>query len=101
MAALRRLVPSLTTSSGTGSSPAATALRVVAAGAGVTAAAAAAYYCCSSVGARSRLRSHVEARLLHLALPSVSATDKVQWVNYGAYSDDRQLTHCPTLTLVS
>ncbi|KAG7223553.1 hypothetical protein INR49_028446 [Caranx melampygus] len=86
MAALRRLIPSLTTSSRTSSSPAATALRVVAAGAGVTAAAAAAFYCCSSVGTRSRLRSHVEARLLHLALPSVSATDKAR--TYGLDDGD-------------
>lgn len=107
MAALRRLVPSLTTGSRTSSSPAATALKAVAVGAGVTAAASAAYYCCSSVGTRSRLRSHVEARLLHLALPSVSATDKVQSLGQlrssGGFSDNSRAahTHCPTSTLIS
>uniref|UniRef100_A0A3B4UEG2 Mitochondrial calcium uptake family member 3 n=1 Tax=Seriola dumerili TaxID=41447 RepID=A0A3B4UEG2_SERDU len=92
MAALRRLIPSLTNSSRTGtrgqqtSSPAAKALKVVAAGACVTAAAGAVYYCCSFVGRRSGLKSHVEARLLHLALPSVSATDKAR--TYGLDDGD-------------
>ncbi|XP_023251766.1 calcium uptake protein 3, mitochondrial-like isoform X2 [Seriola lalandi dorsalis] len=92
MAALRRLIPSLTNSSRTGtrgqqtSPPAAKALKVVAAGACVTAAAGAVYYCCSFVGRRSGLKSHVEARLLHLALPSVSATDKAR--TYGLDDGD-------------
>lgn len=51
-------------------------LKVVAAGACVAAAAgAAALYCGSVVGVGPR--SRVEARLVHLALPTVSATDKV------------------------
>ncbi|XP_029297502.1 calcium uptake protein 3, mitochondrial isoform X2 [Cottoperca gobio] len=87
MAALRRLIPLLTNSFKTGTftsrkqqtySKATKALKVIAAGA---AAAGAAYYCCSFVGRRSGLKSHVEARLFHLALPSVSATDKVR--TYG------------------
>ncbi|XP_042349641.1 calcium uptake protein 3, mitochondrial-like [Plectropomus leopardus] len=83
MAALRRLIPSLTNSFKTGrqqtSSRATKALKVLAAGGCVTAAAAgAAYYCFPSVGRRSGLKSHVEARLFHLALPSVSATDKAR-----------------------
>ncbi|MED6234847.1 Calcium uptake protein 3, mitochondrial [Ataeniobius toweri] len=80
-AALRRLVPSLTSSSKAGvfaagsqqqtPSTARKALKLVAAGACVAVAAgAAAFYC--GVGSRSR----VEARLVHLALPSVSAADK-------------------------
>lgn len=95
MAALRRLIPSFTNSSATGTltearkqtySKATKALRVVAAGACVTGAAACYYYYyyyyCPVVGKRSRLVNHVEARFLHLALPSVSATDKVQWDIY-------------------
>ncbi|TKS72654.1 Calcium uptake protein 3, mitochondrial EF-hand domain-containing family member A2 [Collichthys lucidus] len=81
MAALRRLIHSLANSSrkGTWRQPTPSkALKVIAAGACVTAAAGAAYYGCSSVGRRSGLRSHVEARLFHLALPSVSATEKVR-----------------------
>ncbi|XP_049899031.1 calcium uptake protein 3, mitochondrial isoform X2 [Epinephelus moara] len=88
MAALRRLIPSLTNSLKTGtftarqqqtSSKATKALKVLAAGGCVTAVAGAAvYYCCSTTGRRSGLRSHVEARLFHLALPSVSATDKAR-----------------------
>ncbi|XP_047209522.1 calcium uptake protein 3, mitochondrial-like isoform X3 [Girardinichthys multiradiatus] len=80
-AALRRLVPSLTSSSKAGvfaagsqqqtPSTARKALKLVAAGACVAVAAgAAAFYC--GVGPRSRF----EARLVHLALPSVSAADK-------------------------
>ncbi|XP_071314009.1 calcium uptake protein 3, mitochondrial isoform X2 [Trachinotus anak] len=91
MAALRRLLPALARSSGAGtrgkqtSSHAAKALKVVAAGACV-AAAGAAYYRCSFVRGRSGLRSRVEARLLHLALPSVSATDKAR--TYGLDDGD-------------
>ncbi|XP_067454784.1 calcium uptake protein 3, mitochondrial isoform X2 [Thunnus thynnus] len=95
MAALRRLIPSFTNSFKTGTfaarkqthSKATKALRVIAAGACVTAAAGAAYYYCRSfVGRRSGLASHVEARLLHLALPSVSATDKGR--TYGLNDGD-------------
>ncbi|XP_042274267.1 calcium uptake protein 3, mitochondrial isoform X3 [Thunnus maccoyii] len=95
MAALRRLIPSFTNSFKTGTfaarkqthSKATKALRVIAAGACVTAAAGAAYYYCRSfVGRRSGLASHVEARLLHLALPSVSATDKAR--TYGLNDGD-------------
>ncbi|XP_018530904.1 calcium uptake protein 3, mitochondrial isoform X1 [Lates calcarifer] len=92
MAALRRLIPSFTkpgtfTAWKQQTSPRATkALKVVAAGACVTAAAGAAYYCCSFVGSRSGLKSHVEARLLHLALPSVSATEKAR--TYGLDDGD-------------
>ncbi|XP_074530186.1 calcium uptake protein 3, mitochondrial isoform X2 [Halichoeres trimaculatus] len=95
MAALRRLIPSLANSSRAGtltvqkqqtSSTGTRALRVLAAGAGVTAAAGAAYYCLWSDGAHSGLKSHVEARLFHLALPSVSATDKAK--SYGLDDGD-------------
>ncbi|XP_029369179.1 calcium uptake protein 3, mitochondrial [Echeneis naucrates] len=92
MAALRRLIRSLSTGSLAGSrrpqasSRAAKALRVVAAGACVTAAAGAAYYCGSSVSGRPGLRSHIEARLTHLALPSVSATHKTR--SYGLDDGD-------------
>ncbi|XP_039668755.1 calcium uptake protein 3, mitochondrial isoform X2 [Perca fluviatilis] len=95
MAALRRLIPLFTNNFKTGtlttrkqqtSSKATKALKVVAAGACVTAAAGAAYYCCSFVGRRSGLKSHVEARLFHLALPSVSATDKAR--SYGLDDGD-------------
>ncbi|XP_062282263.1 calcium uptake protein 3, mitochondrial isoform X3 [Scomber scombrus] len=95
MAALRRLIRSFTSSSATGTftagkqthSKATKTVRVVAAGACVTAVAGAAYcYYCSVVGRRSVLTSHVEARLLHLALPSVSATDKAR--NYGLDDGD-------------
>ncbi len=88
MAALRRLLPPLASGSKAGtftarrqeaSSKATKALKVIAAAACATAAAGAAYYGCSFVGKRSGLGSHVEARLVHLALPSVSATEKVQW----------------------
>ncbi|XP_062249801.1 calcium uptake protein 3, mitochondrial isoform X3 [Platichthys flesus] len=92
MAALRRLIPSFTTGSGTAarrqqpSSPAAKALKVIAAGACVTGAACSYYYYCyyyrgPVVGRRSGLGSRVEARLSHLLLPSVSATDKAK--SYG------------------
>ncbi|KAK9517735.1 hypothetical protein VZT92_023080 [Zoarces viviparus] len=97
MAALRRLIPLLTNTLRAGtlaargqhtSARATTAVKVVAAGACVTAAAGAAYYYhrCSLAGKRSGLRSHVEARLLHLALPSVSATDKAR--TYGLDDGD-------------
>ncbi|XP_007554804.1 calcium uptake protein 3, mitochondrial isoform X5 [Poecilia formosa] len=78
-AALRRLVASLrngvlpqqTPSNGRRT------LKVVAAGACVAAAAgAAALYCGSLVGVKPR--SLVEARLVHLALPTVSAADKAK-----------------------
>lgn len=87
MAALRKLLHPLANVPKAGTftaqkrqtpSTAAKALKVIAAGAGVTAAAGAVYYFCRSVGPGSGLKSHVEARLFHLALPSVSATDKVQ-----------------------
>ncbi|XP_032383420.1 calcium uptake protein 3, mitochondrial isoform X2 [Etheostoma spectabile] len=94
MAALRRLVPLFPNSFKTGtlttrkqhtSTKATKAGKVVAAGACVAAAAGAAYYC-SCVGRRSGLKSHVEARLFHLALPSVSATDKAR--GYGLDDGD-------------
>lgn len=90
MAALRRLIHSVVNGSKTGtfaarkqpapsssssSSRATKALKVVATGACV---AGAAYYGYSLVGTRPGLKSHVEARLFHLALPSVSATDKAR-----------------------
>uniref|UniRef100_A0A8C4HX69 Mitochondrial calcium uptake family, member 3b n=1 Tax=Dicentrarchus labrax TaxID=13489 RepID=A0A8C4HX69_DICLA len=86
MASLRRLVQSLSNSSRTTgtwtqatTSKATKALKVIAAGACVTAAGVgAAYYCYPAVGRRTGLKSHVEARLFHLALPSVSATDKAR-----------------------
>ncbi|XP_026214063.1 calcium uptake protein 3, mitochondrial isoform X1 [Anabas testudineus] len=95
MAALRTLVPSLRSSSGgartftwrTQHAPsrANKALKLIAAGACVAAAAGAACYC--SFAARSSgLRSRAEARLLRLALPSVSATDKVR--TYGLDDGD-------------
>ncbi|XP_038555761.1 calcium uptake protein 3, mitochondrial isoform X5 [Micropterus salmoides] len=99
MAALRRFIPSFTNSSKTGTltalkqqttSKATKALKVIAAGACVTAAAGAAYYGCSLVGRRSGLKSHVEARLLHLALPSVSATDKAR--TYGLDDGDAYMS---------
>ncbi|XP_034453434.1 calcium uptake protein 3, mitochondrial isoform X4 [Hippoglossus hippoglossus] len=97
MAALRRLIPSFTTGSRTAarrqqpSSPAAKALKVIAAGACVTGAACSYYYYCyyyrgPVVGRRSGLRSRVEARLSHLVLPSVSATDKAK--SYGLDDGD-------------
>ncbi|XP_039976446.1 calcium uptake protein 3, mitochondrial isoform X2 [Xiphias gladius] len=95
MAALRRLTASFANGSKTGtltsrgqqtSSHGARALTVIAAGACVTAAAGAAYYCCSFVGRRSGPKSHVGARLSHLALPSVSASDKAR--TYGLDDGD-------------
>ncbi|XP_026187089.1 calcium uptake protein 3, mitochondrial isoform X6 [Mastacembelus armatus] len=81
MAALRRLISPFTAGRAAGKlqtpSGATKALKVIAAGACVAAAAGAACYG-SFVGRRSGLKSHVEARLLHLALPSVSATDKAK-----------------------
>lgn len=83
MAALRRLTHLLCSKTATftprgqrSSSTARKVLKVVAAGACVTAAAGAAYY-----GSSSGLKSRVEARLRHLALPSVSASDKVKWTS--------------------
>ncbi|XP_071780015.1 calcium uptake protein 3, mitochondrial [Centroberyx gerrardi] len=88
MAALRRLISTFTNISKSGtftarkqtSTKATKALKLIAAGACVTAAAGSAYYYYfySFHGRRTGLASHVEARVLHLALPSVSATDKVQ-----------------------
>uniref|UniRef100_A0A1A8A9I9 EF-hand domain family, member A2 n=1 Tax=Nothobranchius furzeri TaxID=105023 RepID=A0A1A8A9I9_NOTFU len=87
MAALRRFFLSGSRSFAAGtptpSSRATGALRAVAAGVCVSAAAGAAYYYYRSGGGsfvarRSGLKSHVEARLVHLVLPSVSATDKVR-----------------------
>ncbi|XP_029918334.1 calcium uptake protein 3, mitochondrial [Myripristis murdjan] len=86
MAALRRLVSSFTNIPITGSlrarkqtsAKATRTVKLLAAGAGVTAAAGAA--CCFYLfhDSRAGLASHVEARVLHLALPSVSATDKAR-----------------------
>ncbi|XP_036933346.1 calcium uptake protein 3, mitochondrial isoform X4 [Acanthopagrus latus] len=88
MAALRRLTHSLCSKTATftpqgqrGSSTATKVLKVVAAGVCVTAAAGAAYY-----GSSSGLKSRVEARLRHLALPSVSASDKAR--SYGLDDGD-------------
>ncbi|MEQ2167437.1 hypothetical protein GOODEAATRI_004218 [Goodea atripinnis] len=99
-AALRRLVPSLTNSSKAGAfaagsqqqtpSTARKALKLVAAGACVAVAAgAAAFYC--GVGPRSR----VEARLVHLALPSVFAADKVQFRLFSSVECEGQLYMTP------
>lgn len=85
-AALRRLIPSLSNSSksralAAGLQPPACsngrkALKVVAAGAMAAAGAAALYYgSVVGVGPRS-----FQARLVHLALPSVSAANKVQFL---------------------
>ncbi|XP_060904858.1 calcium uptake protein 3, mitochondrial isoform X3 [Labrus mixtus] len=100
MAALRRLIHSLAHSAKTGTFTTrkqqtcfkgTKALKVTAAGACVTAAAGAAYYyCCSFDGRRSGLKSHVEARLFHLALPSVSATDKAR--TYGLDDGDAYMS---------
>lgn len=87
MAALRRLVSSFTNIPITGSLRArkqtsaktTRTVKLLAAGAGVTAAAGAACGFYLFHDSRAGLASHVEARVLHLALPSVSATDKVQW----------------------
>lgn len=86
MAALRRLLHLLANGAKTGSfttrrqhAPWRATKAIAKAGAGAAAAAGAAYYCWPSVGLGSGVKSHVEARLFHLALPSVSATDKVQW----------------------
>ncbi|XP_030002234.1 calcium uptake protein 3, mitochondrial isoform X2 [Sphaeramia orbicularis] len=89
MAALRRLIPSLTNTSKTrtfsarkpATSTVTKAVKVVAAGACVAAAAGALYYGCGRSG--SGPVNPVQARILHLALPSVSATDKAK-----AYSLD-------------
>ncbi|CAI5651497.1 calcium uptake protein 3, mitochondrial isoform X2 [Oreochromis niloticus] len=93
MAALRRLILSFSSKAETFTarkppqtpSKATKAQKLIAAGASITAGAAAAYYyyyyyysCRSHVGRRPGLKSHVEARLMHLALPSVSATDKTR-----------------------
>ena len=84
MAALRRLVRALAGGSGAGrltagrrqvSGKATRALVVAAAGAGVCAGAA--YLCCAASGGRSALTGRAEARLAQLALPAVSASDKV------------------------
>ncbi|XP_035810166.1 calcium uptake protein 3, mitochondrial isoform X2 [Amphiprion ocellaris] len=78
MAALRRLFPSLSSGSRSGTFSKQKTSRLIAAGACVTAAAgaaaAAAFYYCNRPG----IRSHVEARLVHLALPAVSATEKTR-----------------------
>ncbi|XP_039471555.1 calcium uptake protein 3, mitochondrial isoform X2 [Oreochromis aureus] len=92
MAALRRLILSFSSKAETFTarkppqtpSKATKAQKLIAAGASITAGAAAYYYyyyyysCRSHVGRRPGLKSHVEARLMHLALPSVSATDKTR-----------------------
>ncbi|XP_033948678.1 calcium uptake protein 3, mitochondrial isoform X2 [Pseudochaenichthys georgianus] len=87
MAALRRLIPLLTNSFKTGTfttQKATKVLKVVSVGTAATGAAYYYYYCCSY--RRSGLKSHVEARLFHLALPSVSATDKAR--TYGLDDGD-------------
>ncbi|XP_058506447.1 calcium uptake protein 3, mitochondrial isoform X2 [Solea solea] len=86
MAAVRRLIRSfrgVSTTAGaffTARQQRTSLLKVVAAGACVTAAGAAAYcyyfYYHHNCRGSSGLRSHVEARLSHLVLPSVSATEK-------------------------
>ncbi|XP_077957649.1 calcium uptake protein 3, mitochondrial isoform X2 [Gasterosteus aculeatus] len=89
MAALRRLIPLLTNSS--------TARRFVACGSCVTAAAGAGYYYYyyyyrgSLAGRRCGLKSNVEARLFHLALPAVSATEKAPR-NYGLDDGDAYMS---------
>ncbi|KAM7000588.1 calcium uptake protein 3, mitochondrial isoform 2-T2 [Tautogolabrus adspersus] len=99
MAALRRLIHSLAYSSKTGTFTTrkqqtffkgTKALKVIAAGACVTAAVGAAYYSCSFDGRRSGLKNHVEARLFHLALPSVSATDQAR--TYGLDDGDAYMS---------
>ncbi|XP_063733207.1 calcium uptake protein 3, mitochondrial isoform X2 [Eleginops maclovinus] len=87
MAALRRLIPLLTNSFKTGTfttQKATKVLKVVSAGTAAAGAAYYYYYCCSY--RRSGFKSHVEARLFHLALPSVSATDKAR--TYGLDDGD-------------
>ncbi|XP_047441515.1 calcium uptake protein 3, mitochondrial isoform X2 [Mugil cephalus] len=97
MAALRRLILSFSSKTGTFTArtqqTSSKVLKVIATGACVTAAGAGAacyyyYYrhCCSLADRRPGLRSHVEARLVHLALPSVSATDKTK--TYGLDDGD-------------
>ncbi|XP_073343141.1 calcium uptake protein 3, mitochondrial isoform X2 [Pagrus major] len=88
MAALRRLTHSLSSKAATftpreqrSGSTATKVLKVVAAGACVTVAAGAAYY-----GSGSGLKSRFEARLRHLPLPSVSASDKAR--SYGLDDGD-------------
>lgn len=91
MAALRRLIVSFSSKAETFTarkppqtpSKATKAQKLIAAGASITAGTAYYYYyyyysCRSHVGRRPGLKSHVEVRLMHLALPSVSATDKVR-----------------------
>ncbi|XP_075999596.1 calcium uptake protein 3, mitochondrial isoform X3 [Genypterus blacodes] len=85
MAALRRLVHSFTNTSKAAaetllsrtqtSTKATRRLRLIAAGVCVTVAAGAAYHRLSQ---RAGLRNHVEARLVHLALPSVTAAEKAR-----------------------
>ncbi|XP_051810234.1 calcium uptake protein 3, mitochondrial isoform X1 [Acanthochromis polyacanthus] len=78
MAALRRLFPSLSSGSRSGTFSKQTTSRLVAAGACVTAAAGAAAAAAFYYRGRPGIRSHVEARLVHLALPAVSATEKTR-----------------------
>ncbi|XP_037315693.1 calcium uptake protein 3, mitochondrial-like isoform X1 [Pungitius pungitius] len=89
MAALRRLIPLLTNGS--------RARRFVACGSCVTAAAGAGYYYYyyyyhrgSLAGRRCGLKSNVEARLFHLALPAVSATEKAR--TYGLDDGDAYMS---------
>ncbi|KAM8907976.1 calcium uptake protein 3, mitochondrial isoform 2-T5 [Spinachia spinachia] len=90
MAALRRLIPLLTNSS--------RARRFVACGSCVTAAAGCYYYYYyyyyyyrgSLAGRRCGLKSNVEARLLHLALPAVSATEEAR--TYGLDDGDAYMS---------
>ncbi|XP_033976907.1 calcium uptake protein 3, mitochondrial isoform X2 [Trematomus bernacchii] len=85
MAALRRLIPLLSFKTGTFTTQKATKLlKVVSVGTAAAGAAYYYYYCCSY--RRSGLNSHVGARLFHLALPSVSATDKAR--TYGLDDGD-------------
>ncbi|XP_039872177.1 calcium uptake protein 3, mitochondrial isoform X2 [Simochromis diagramma] len=103
MAALRRLIVSFSSKAETFTarkppqtpSKATKAQKLIAAGASITAGAAYYYYyyyysCRSHVGRRPGLKSHVEARLVHLALPSVSATDKTR--TYGLDDGDAYMS---------
>ncbi|XP_026043495.1 calcium uptake protein 3, mitochondrial isoform X2 [Astatotilapia calliptera] len=103
MAALRRLIVSFSSKAETFTaqkppqtpSKATKAQKLIAAGASITAGAAYYYYyyyysCRSHVGRRPGLKSHVEARLMHLALPSVSATDKTR--TYGLDDGDAYMS---------
>ncbi|XP_059919569.1 calcium uptake protein 3, mitochondrial isoform X3 [Gadus macrocephalus] len=83
MAALRRLVATFaniskggTNATGKQASKKGNVLKYMTAGSCVSAGAGIAYYFYGFDGRRSGTASYVEARVLHLALPSVSASDK-------------------------